>query len=448
MSTVAFLYVASRFLLALTFNELYDLHEVVDCGSMILGGPSRWPTLLSTEDCAKYPPAFHYWSAFLVLVTGGDPLALRLLHVPLEVTTMLGIVVLSATVTPPGDDARGGARVRGLASGRTSGSSRQRSLPVFFFAFSPISSFIFVATPFELVTPALLTWALVAHCRDHWAACGALLTLGSAFEVYPAFVLAFLFVELLATGRRSSILKFAAGALATAAAIQLPFIIVLGGGGVLQGFAIHFSRPPRAYSLWQQFRDWGLWLEADLVTPLGVVPVSLVGVVVVVFGAFTVLGAAKRGKAARYVSKRESVTACVVVLLLMQVVFLSIFHRYLLWALAPACALLEPVETRPREFLAASPLVVLPVLIPNVFVVLLTSLVAWVVLGGRARLSSLEEHRFTLVRALTVVAAFATVQVVVRHLNFQALVWLLPLTFTVGVVPTVVVVWRLVTLEL
>lgn len=132
------------------------------------------------------------------------------------------------------------------AEGQTSADAARRGLQAErWILLNPL--FIIIAAlwgQFEAVLLLLLALGLLAMRRSQWAVSGALWGLAVCIKLFPLYLAPLYAVHLARRAGRGGVLRFAAGAAAVGAAVNLPFFLASPHGFLQQVLFMHGERPP------------------------------------------------------------------------------------------------------------------------------------------------------------------------------------------------------------
>ncbi|EAP98002.1 putative transmembrane protein [Janibacter sp. HTCC2649] len=152
-------------------------------------------------------------------------------------------------------------------------------------ALAPVAALTILLSP-DLLGVVLATGGLWAWSRRHPALAGALLGAGLMARTYPALLLLVVAVQAWRTGRERELPRFGGAALAAAAVIALPFLI-LSPGTITRSWSAWFDAPAGLGSVWYLPTLAGSPWPASVLTAVAVLGV----LVAVVLAALLVLGA-------------------------------------------------------------------------------------------------------------------------------------------------------------
>jgi uncharacterized membrane protein len=97
------------------------------------------------------------------------------------------------------------------------------------FALSPqLAAYAFLN--WDLLPVAATAWALWAWRRERYEWAGVLISLGACAKIWPGFLILPFLVQLALARRRPEAIRFLASAVATAALVNLPFLLINAGG--------------------------------------------------------------------------------------------------------------------------------------------------------------------------------------------------------------------------
>ncbi|GAB4330167.1 MAG: hypothetical protein Kow0069_37810 [Promethearchaeota archaeon] len=326
------LYVASRLFLALIPGYTYDLKEFALWGGALLRGENPYdvfPTSPQGFLTLKYPPLFYVASAAVVAAFGTTSFGLKVGLLCFDAATVLVLW-----------------RVLELLPWRRDRGERGRApplAPLYLYSFAtPCLSVWFHGLP-EVMALFFLVLGTFFHLKRHEFAAGLSWGTGFMIELYPLLSAFPVAVACLANRRWKRLFRLLLG-LATAVFLAgLPFYLTSPTTFAFN-FAVHFSRFPRALSLWQFVQPLVAW---DLTDVFGVVTLSPVGVTLLGFASTLGVACYLRAKAGP-ADDRFVLAWSAALYALLPLTQLSLFFRYFTWA-APSICLFssnEPADVK------------------------------------------------------------------------------------------------------
>lgn len=337
-------YFASRALMILTPGYTHDLQEFAFWGDALLRGKNiyaEFPLDPQGTFAIKYPPLFYVACATFLFLFGYSSASLKAGLLLFEVPTIILLPKLREALETRGN----WSEERRLPLHERSAWSLDGRVTRYVYAFCPVTVVAWLFGHFFAVATFFLVAGAFAYLKRRFTACGVLLAVGFMVEIFPAFFLLPVALELFARRRWRPLAFLAASFTATFVATGLPFLVV-DLSGFVHNFIVHFGRVPQALSFWQPMN----FFLPEIVVPGTSFTLNLLGTTFLAYvGVFSLYSYSLfRRKVNRGVEPNDLPQVTIVLAtsfyLGFCLVFLSLFFRYLFWALPFACLF---VRTRP-----------------------------------------------------------------------------------------------------
>ncbi len=208
---------------------------------------------------------------------------------------------------------------------------------VYVFAFFPNTIFNYSGSV-EFIATFFMLLGLLAYYQDKVMQASIFLGLGVLMEIYPIFCLIPIIIHQIVRKQFRPLFKFSSVFILTFLLGNLPFYL-LNPTDFFSNYFIQFSRVPRAESLWEI--PYNLGIDWNLIVIGNFLIISPIGIGFLIwfltFVIFSYIYFLKYNRA----SKKEELAVIAVFMLLLPLVFLSLFPRYIFFGFPIVCLLYE-----------------------------------------------------------------------------------------------------------
>ncbi len=208
---------------------------------------------------------------------------------------------------------------------------------IYVFAFFPNTIFNYSGSV-EHIAAFLMILGLMAYYQDKLVQSSIFFSLSALMEIYPIFCLIPILLLRVVHKQFKPLFQISGVFILIFILGNLPFYL-LNPTDFFSNYFIHFSRVPRAESLWAI--PYNLGVTWDLLSVGNLLELSPIGLGLIIWLLLYVVFSTGYFLKNRVVSKQEEFAIIAIFMLLLPVVFLSLFPRYIFFGLPILCLLFE-----------------------------------------------------------------------------------------------------------